>query len=116
MKRYRAIIINNPRLKKIRDNLRLLIIHESISRGKSLKERSMFKEESELRRSVDRSICQCSGCTKYNKDMAYNPSLGEWFCVECYRLSQDIYKEILEKKSRDEPLGDLCEDFYKTFI
>ena len=116
MKRHRAIIIKNTRLQKIRNDLRALIIHESVSRRKDLKERKMFKEESELRRSVDRSICQCSGCTRDDQDMAYNPSLGEWFCVECYRLSQDIYKEILEKKSRDEPLGDLCEDYYKTFI
>lgn len=116
MKRHRAIIIKIPRLQKIRDNLRSLIIHESISRRKNFKERNMFKEESELRRLVDRSICRCSSCRRINSDRVYNPSLNMWFCVECYRLSQDTYKEILEKKSRGEPLGDLCEDYYKTFI
>ena len=116
MKRHRAIIIKDPRLQKIRDNLRALIIHESVSRRKNLYEEGRFKEEILLDRSVNKSICRCSSCRKINRDRVYNPSLNMWFCVECYRLSQDTYKEILEKKSRGEPLGDLCENYYKTFI
>ena len=116
MKRHRTIIIKNPRLQKIHNNLRDLITFEVIQREEDFKKDSKFAEQLALSRLLDRSICRCSGCTRDDQDMAYNPSLGEWFCVECYRLSQDTYKEILEKKSRGEPLGDLCEDYYKTFI
>ena len=38
------------------------------------------------------SICLCKVCGSAKKDMMYCPPLEAWFCVDCYELNREYYK------------------------
>ena len=107
MKRAKTIVIKDPKLRKIRDNLRKILILECVAReeeisarmrklqlGKDGSLRSLSITEGEeiskldvqLRKymfSMRESICFCQMCHSSNKDMSYNPKLKRWDCVDC---------------------------------
>jgi len=109
MKRRKTIIIRHPMLKRLRDNLRLLIIkaegqefHKLIEMDEKLlfdekgqpvkltpeirqQSREIERKKQALERALDKSICYCTVCGKYDKDMTYNTQVDKWYCVECYR-------------------------------
>ena len=111
MKKKRTIIINNPKLKEIRNNLRNLWLEwgESLwfkidrkreqiqcdEEGKPT-DLPLFnhlrEEEVKISRIMDDSICNCSVCNAKDRNMTYNPLHKEWYCTECYEENQEFYK------------------------
>jgi hypothetical protein len=110
LKKKRIISIRNPTLRKIRDNLRSLIleVHKSFQH-KLADKRSLIRKEisenpekdtetlyeqignlsrelQENRRLLYESIVVCPVCFKSNKDMTYNPVHKTWFCTDCYEV------------------------------
>lgn len=123
MKNKRTIVIKDPRWRKIRKNLRNILLEWGNRRLNELFEtrdmverndQGKLKKSSELtdgerakignithqitriRRIKDASICQCTVCGSLEKDMTYNPVKEEWFCVDCYKLNLDFYKDTNE--------------------
>lgn len=123
MKKKKTIIIKDPKLRKIRNNLRALLIAWSnklwfqfndeykkihyTNDGKvrhssdySPKERDKVQYSinymKRIESIVDNSICKCSVCGAPDKDMTYNPVEKRWFCVDCYKINQDFYKDTDE--------------------
>jgi hypothetical protein len=120
MKKKKTISIKNATLRMIRDNLRKLLLEwgsrqlndlfaerEKIERnnqGKIRTNTELAYEERQridnitnqivkIRRIKEASICKCAICNDSNKDMTYNPIEKEWFCVDCYKINQDHYKD-----------------------
>lgn len=116
MKKKKVVKIKNPELRRIRDNLRNILLQAASkewnrlfneqdkvfidSNGNpkkmSLEEKSIFHE---LQEKMDRihhisknSICDCATCSAIDRDMVYNPYMKTWFCTECYQLNQQFYR------------------------
>lgn len=107
MKRAKTIVIKNPKLRKIRDNLRKILILECVAREEEIsarKRKILFDEEGKIRSltikeeeevlklslelrkymfSMRESICSCQLCHSTDKDMSYNPKEKRWYCVDC---------------------------------
>ena len=107
MKRAKTIVIKDPKLRKIRDNLRKILILECVAREEEISARMKklqldevgslrlltFAEEEEISKlnielrgymfAMRDSICFCRLCHSANKDMSYNLKFREWFCVDC---------------------------------
>lgn len=101
MKKLRSISIRDPSLKKIRNNLRLLISHavwdqlqslkaiwdglysQFMSDEDNVKQGLIYTEILDLEEALRKSICQCGTCKSVQNDMIYFPSLRAWHCVEC---------------------------------
>ncbi len=107
MKRAKTIIIKDPKLRKIRDNLRKILILECVDREEKISARmrklqinkdgslrlltvmekgEVSKLDVELRKYMffmRKSICFCRMCHSANKDMSYNLKFKEWYCVDC---------------------------------
>ncbi|KKL55665.1 hypothetical protein LCGC14_2253160 [marine sediment metagenome] len=128
MRDKRAIIIKDPRLQKIRNNLRDILLEAVSSRWNKLfdemdkldytpegevrtiddyssselqKYRAYQREQSALRDLANRSICKCVTCGKGERDMVYNKSYDAWYCTECYgmeRLSAQKRAKVKAKK------------------
>ncbi|MHA1985923.1 MAG: hypothetical protein ACW98D_04715 [Promethearchaeota archaeon] len=63
----------------------------TLSEGKKIETiRKRMKELDDIAR---RSICKCTVCSASDKNMTYNPVEKEWFCVDCYKLNQNFYKD-----------------------
>lgn len=114
MKQKRTISIRDPKLRRIRDQLRVLLLevlksksikisnkkeklrnsegfwNERSSEFKKLHEKiqGLSSQRSDLRYAFHNSIVFCPVCRKINKDMTYNPVSRVWFCVECYKFNQ----------------------------
>jgi len=109
MKDGRTIILKDPKLQKIRNNIRLIILKESARRqmeitdqehalthdknGKYIKiseETSKILQELtdkwwEIERPLRASIVKCATCSKHNKDMTYHRKSRSWYCMDCHR-------------------------------
>ena len=103
-------MVKNPKLRKIRNNFRNLILeaHKSIvhklldKRGKLSKyifenpekdTEAIHKQIGNLSREIQKnqrilndSIILCPSCLKWDKDMTYNPVRKTWYCIECYEV------------------------------
>ncbi|MFX1490266.1 MAG: hypothetical protein ACFFBI_14035 [Promethearchaeota archaeon] len=117
MNKKRTIAIKDLRLRKIRDNLRSLIIEASKSvqhklmgkqerltkkiiegRGVNLESlhdqsRLIEKEMQLIDRQINASIAFCPVCFKADRDMTYNPVRKVWYCTECYENLKKSYAE-----------------------
>lgn len=120
MKKKKTITIKNPKLRKIRNNLRELLIEWKIKQWRELNEeykKIHYDQAGRVRHSKELSkgerfkvgriqeqmktlddimtgsICKCTVCGAPDKDMTYNPVEKRWFCVDCYKLNQDFYKD-----------------------
>jgi len=125
MRDKRVIIIKNPRLQKIRNNLRDVLIQayhaqwnmlfdqmDKISRDdngrpKSVRDmtpeekkrfRDLQEQENELSNLLDRSILTCVACGKGHRDMVYNKAYDAWYCTFCYGLELASARHRLKKK------------------
>jgi len=109
MKNGRIISIKDPKLQKIRNNLRLVILKECSKRQMEIsdqehnlmhdKDGNYIKSDDDthmiiqgltdkwwdIERPLRASIIQCPGCKKHNKDMAYHRKSRTWYCVQCYK-------------------------------
>ena len=107
MKKKKTIIIKNPRLQKLRYNLRMIIIKEAHMRKSMLRKKwkeywemgdreraqDFAIEKQEISRSINNSICICHVCGSTKKNMVYNPELKTWFCIECYGINKSFYRK-----------------------
>ena len=109
MKNGRTISIKNPKLQKIRNNLRLIILKECSKRkteimdqkrrlrfdknGKYIRSseetniilQGLTKKWWDIERPLRASIIKCPICSKHNKDMTYLRKTKTWFCVDHYK-------------------------------
>lgn len=140
MKKKRSIVIKDPKLRRIRNNLRKILIGtvqgrridltsgiDAISRDSegqlrmnlTPSERAEFKRLKDIRSQIneltDKSICYCTACKQINKDMTYNPTLEKWYCVECFEEFRDHYYQQKIRKQKGEFLGDYHEFFFESF-
>jgi len=110
MKEGRTIIIKDPKLQRIRNNLRLIILKECSKRKSDISdqkhnlrfdkngnyiratEKTTKKIQGltdkwwEIERPLRASIVKCPICNKHNKDMTYHKKSKTWFCVEHYKI------------------------------
>lgn len=116
MKKKRAIIIENPCLRKIRNNFRSLILkssrsiqHRILDEIEELKNNPdyyeknndlllnqaevLYKKENMIESALRSSILLCPACLKTDKDMIYNPVRKTWYCIECYKTLRDGFAE-----------------------
>ncbi len=125
MRDKRAIIIKNPRLQKIRNNLRrLLLAVVSVKWNKLFDEmdrlrytpggtrrtvddftsdelreyRAYQAQQNDLRKLSDKSICKCVMCGKADRDMVYNKAYDAWYCTFCYGLELASARQRLDIK------------------
>ena len=116
MEPKKTIIIKNPQLRKIRNNLRLLFIKAASDRKSQLRDefRRVWWDEDgnpkeynngririshdirgemeKIDKILDRSICFCPSCRSSDKDMVRNPVTKVWFCIQCYQNNHEFYK------------------------
>lgn len=109
MKNGRTISIKDPKLQKIRNKLRLIILKECGKREMEIsdqkhelsfdKDGNYIKSDDnthkiirgltdkwwEIERPLRASIVKCPGCNKHNKDMGYHRKSRTWYCVQCYK-------------------------------
>lgn len=136
MRDKRAIIIKDPRLQRIRNNLRNLIIQtyhkefkklfdkmEKIERdntgkyrsvddmtpGEKDRFRSLQEQENQLSNALDRSILICVACGKGERDMVYNKAYNAWYCTECYGMESSVAQRRA-RTSRGSSKAKSCED------
>jgi len=107
VKKKKTIVVKDPRLQKLRFNLRMIIIKEAQIRKSMLREKwkeywemgnleraqDFAIEKQEISRSINSSICICHVCGSARKDMVYNPKLQTWFCTDCYGINTRYYRE-----------------------
>ena len=115
MKKKNTIKIQNPQLRGIRNNLRSVLISFALDKKSEISS-NYQRDKAKIRRILNRSICMCPSCSRSKEDMTFNPGLKEWYCIECYKLVQDDYKQRKVLRDRGEDCGDFREEFYKTFI
>ena len=140
IKKKRTVVIKDQHLQNIRNNFRKILVKtiqvermkltseiNAIARDSERKPRMDLtpSESAELKRLkdvkakinelTDKSICYCRACKQTNKDMAYNPTLEEWYCVECYEEFRDYYYQQKIEKQKGKFLGDYYEPFFETF-
>jgi len=109
MKNGRTIIIRDPKLQKIRNNLRFIILKESSKRKSEIRDQkhdvnhdkdgnyirttdegSKILQELtvkwwEIERPLRASIIKCPGCNKHKNDMTFHRKTRTWYCVQCYK-------------------------------
>ena len=122
MKHKKAIEIKDSRLRKIRNNLRALLIKFALDKKSRLREElaSVLRDENnnpaeynktnlgisrrpvremyEIDKILDKSICLCPVCQRSDQDMIFNPVTKVWFCVHCYELNREYYKHTKDGK------------------
>ena len=116
MKKKRSIIVKDEKLRKCRENLRVLFLKAiqdqwfklNEERNSILKDingnfREISLEQKKLAKDyknkmdhiqdiLNHTICKCPVCGDYKKDMIYIPLAHRWFCIDCYNLNHDYYK------------------------
>lgn len=109
MKNGRTISIKDPRLQKMRNNLRLIILKECAKRKSEISDQKhdlthdqngnyvRISEETskilqnltdkwwEIERPLRASIVKCATCGKHNRDMTYHKRSHKWYCVNCHK-------------------------------
>lgn len=106
MKHGRIISIKNPKLRKIRNNLRQLFIEvyrtelsKSMNNADKIIElsegdtssldmkklRELNKQQNELGFILKRSTCICGMCSVYNEDIVWHAGWGEWWCLNALK-------------------------------
>ena len=109
MKNGRTISIKDPRLQKIRNNIRLLNLNECAKRQMEISDQKhdlTFDEKGnyiraseettkiiqgltdkwwDIERPLRASAVNCAGCSKHDRDVTYHRKSRSWFCVRCYK-------------------------------
>ena len=111
----RFIVLKNPRLRKIRTELRNLLkqafierylgyfeqmgtIRNDLSLNYEEKKRKCTEiewESEKLRHAYLHSITGCRVCGKSDVNLMYNPVLNTWFCERCYNFNQKCQDGLL---------------------
>lgn len=104
LKHEKIINIRNSHLRRVRNNLRAIIIHavgaeitaleslewpydkrnfDDLNETEKLENYKLYREKWDLQFALDKSICKCYTCGMHDKDMIYNTYLKAWNCVSC---------------------------------
>lgn len=131
MKKERAIIIKNPHLRKVRNQLRVLLklwiadIRSSLRDQKfayfkdnDIRFAETHKKLSSLRLLEIRSICSCLFCDRSDRNMIYVPDMKQWLCIDCHseqvhheqlrdelQMSREEIKEFLDRLAGEEGIS-----------
>ena len=108
--------IKGPKLIKIRNNLRNLLLwayfdkaeelHKLLNKARRKKNRTLKTGESyseinqsyvSLSRAKNRSIIYCPNCQSSEKDMVKTKVKRQWVCIDCYNLYKNMFKKELEE-------------------
>lgn len=140
MKKKRTIVIKDPYLRKIRNNLRKFLIQLVVEREEEIQDRierivydkhksfrDLKDEEKEevsslnleLRKYMSLirdSICYCNTCQSKEKDMSFNPMLKKWYCVDCFKEFREEYTIQKPRRIREGDWDENTEIFYKSFL
>jgi len=119
LKDEKKIIIRNEKLRKVRNNLREIIIRAVYDEMQILQNfgnlyrdvLSLKPEEqkesailqgriTKLSSLLSKSICVCPLCTQSDKDMVYIPIHEMWFCVECQEKDLIWYRAMGSAEDR----------------
>jgi len=69
-----------------------------------------------LKSSLQKSTIECPACSAIDRDMRYNPTINQWYCVDCFKLIGDMYYETMAKKEMGHFVGrDYDEEFARSF-
>lgn len=145
MRDKRIIKIRNFRLRKIRNELRLLWHSVSSSQWNKITDeleemmfdkndghrvliserspenlkyyRSLQDERNQLRENIRMSICECASCGRADRDMYYNKTYDAWWCADCAGLFRTMHPHMKEKYANKDPrFYDYDEEFGKSFL
>ncbi len=122
MKDNRRVILKTERFRKIRFNLRRIIIdsvydeieilrnylklYRAILESTPKEQKEVFflqGTKQELIRALNRSICVCSICTKDDRDMVYIKSHNEWYCTKCQDKNYIWNSSMVSEEERPQP-------------
>ncbi|TXT63055.1 MAG: hypothetical protein BAJALOKI3v1_440001 [Promethearchaeota archaeon] len=113
MKKKRVIKLKDPRLRKIRKNLRELLLkafsrklNEILDKQDKIRENPDLNYYEKQEKQIElESIIQdlklarngaplsCSTCSRIDIDLVYNPVFEEWYCEECYEFNSQGHKD-----------------------
>ncbi|TXT59235.1 MAG: hypothetical protein BAJALOKI3v1_1100002 [Promethearchaeota archaeon] len=113
MKKKRIITLKDPKLRKIRKNLRELLLKafsERLSEVRSKKDKirenpdlNYYEKKEKLieLQSIIQDLTlakngaplSCSTCKRIDIDLVYNPVFEEWYCEECYEFNSQGHKD-----------------------
>ena len=143
MKDKRIISVKDPKLQKIRNELREVLFQartaewrkiqdemeeiDSDERGDSIpmdelaplqlkRFRELQRLQNENREIGNKSICMCYNCGRADQDMYYNRPYRAWFCVECVKFLRKGYAKMKAKKNRGEYMCDPDDEFGQSFF
>ena len=143
MKDKRIISVKDPKLRKIRDGLRMLLVQASSAEWNKIYDemeglrfdkdenrisvddwtpsqlkrfRELQRLKNENRKMGEKSICMCFNCGKSDQDMYYNYPYRAWFCVECVEFLRKGYAKMKAKKARGEYMCDPDSEFGQSFF
>lgn len=109
MRDGRTISIKDPKLQKVRNNLRLVILKECSKRKSEISDnkyalthdkdgnyigsdedtdvilKNLSDKWWEIERPLRASIVKCATCSTHKKDMTYHRKSRSWYCVDCHR-------------------------------
>ena len=119
MKKEKTIVIRSPRLRKIRNEFRVLLKLWVSDIRISLHERDFSQKEiSKLTSMEGLSICSCLHCGNSDKDMIYRPDMKQWLCIECnselvyfaklrteLQMNTSVLNEFFQRLSSEEGVG-----------
>ncbi|KKL14217.1 hypothetical protein LCGC14_2517930 [marine sediment metagenome] len=111
MKKERVIIIKNPQLQKVRNELRALIKLWKEDIESSLLHSDFKKKHAEISRlhsAFLNSICMCRFCGNFDRDMIFAPDMRQWLCINCNsrrvyfkNLHQELKNQMSKEKIRE---------------
>jgi hypothetical protein len=113
VKKKKVIRIRNSKLRKIRTELRTLLVREAgkriiqkIHEQRNLrrsdefgseKYRKTYNQEIQIRKLLKASICSCATCSDMEKDHVFVPKTQEWYCEVCLeRLEKANYFQMVD--------------------
>ena len=143
MKDKRIVRVKNPKLRKIRNEMRELLLQardadlNKITHEMELMEfdkddnritidelapsqlerfRRLQQMKYENREIGRKSICLCYNCGKSDQDMYYNHPYRAWFCVGCVDFLKTAHTKVEAKKVRGEYTCDPDGEFGQSFF
>jgi hypothetical protein len=105
MNKKRKITLKDPRLRKIRYELRSLLrlvwldrldeLSNKLRSADSVEEMQQISwKKQELDRAADRHPIGCKLCGDRDVDLIYNPNTSRWYCERCYTFQQTEFRKM----------------------
>lgn len=121
IKKKRTIRLKDPRLRKIRTELRTLLrlvwqdqvrdLYNQIDiiyNDKSLDYKTQKLKTDVIRKKIEKIDFAylhgphgCRVCGNREADLTFNPCTSTWYCENCYKFNQDFYKKNPDPEGRD---------------